>query len=184
VSAPPAPNGDGLLWQRRYGRALLVTDVIVVGSAMACAQMVSLGRPVTDFDPLTKYFGLLSVIFGLMWLGLLSAYRSRSPRIVGAGMEEYRRVLSATLSTIGVVAVTLMIFRPEYARGYLALAFPLGLVFLFVGRFACRRVLGWYRRRGQCVTSVVAVGNAAAVCSLVESLDRPGATATPSWVSA
>ena len=134
--------------------------------------MVRLGRPVTDFDPLTKYFGLLSVIFGLIWLGLLTAYRSRSPRIVGAGIEEYRRVLSATLATIGVVAVTLMIFRPEYARGYLALAFPLGLVFLVLGRAACRRVLGWYRKRGQCVNSVVAVGNAAAVRSLVQSLDR------------
>jgi exopolysaccharide biosynthesis polyprenyl glycosylphosphotransferase len=139
---------------------------------MACAQMVRLGRPVTDFDPLTKYFGLLSVIFGLMWLGLLTAYRSRSPRVVGAGVEEYRRVLSATLSTIGVVAVTLMIFRPEYARGYLALAFPLGLVFLMLGRSGCRRVLNFYRRRGRCVTSVLAVGNPVAVKSLVQSLDR------------
>ncbi|MCX2711129.1 sugar transferase [Mycolicibacterium sp. J2] len=144
----------------------------MVGAAMACAQMVRLGRPVTDFDPLTKYFGLLSVIFGFMWLGLLTAYRSRSPRVVGAGMEEYRRVLSATLSTIGVVAVTLMIFRPEYARGYLALAFPLGLVFLMLGRSGCRRVLNFYRRRGRCVTSVLAVGNPVAVKSLVQSLDR------------
>ena len=169
---PVAARHEGLGWQRRYVLALTITDVFVVGAAMACAQMVRLGRPVTDFDPLTKYFGLLSVIFGLMWLGLLTAYRSRSPRVVGAGMEEYRRVLSATLSTIGVVAVTLMIFRPEYARGYLALAFPLGLVFLILGRSGCRRVLGWYRRRGRCVTSVLAVGQPTAVKSLVQSLDR------------
>lgn len=172
TGAAHVASRDGLHWQRRYGLALVATDVVVVGAAMACAQMVRLGRPVTDFDPLTKYFGLLSVIFGLIWLGLLTAYRTRSPRIVGAGMEEYRRVLSATLSTISMVAVTLMIFRPEYARGYLALAFPLGLVFLIIGRSACRRVLCWYRRRGRCVTSVLAVGNAAAVRSLVQSLDR------------
>ncbi|MDX1874274.1 sugar transferase [Mycolicibacterium sp. 120266] len=169
---PAVAHVGGLHWQRRYVLALTITDVFVVGAAMACAQMVRLGRPVTDFDPLTKYFGLLSVIFGFMWLGLLTAYRSRSPRVVGAGMEEYRRVLSATLSTIGVVAVTLMIFRPEYARGYLALAFPLGLVFLMLGRSGCRRVLNFYRRRGRCVTSVLAVGNPVAVKSLVQSLDR------------
>lgn len=169
---PAVAHVGGLRWQRRYVLALTITDVFVVGAAMACAQMVRLGRPVTDFDPLTKYFGLLSVIFGLMWLGLLTAYRSRSPRVVGAGVEEYRRVLSATLSTIGVVAVTLMIFRPEYARGYLALAFPLGLVFLMLGRSGCRRVLNFYRRRGRCVTSVLAVGNPVAVKSLVQSLDR------------
>ncbi|WP_370070872.1 sugar transferase [Mycobacterium sp. MAA66] len=150
----------------------MVSDVFVVGTAMACAQMVRLGRPVTQFDPLTKYFGLLSVIFGLMWLGMLAAYGTRSPRIVGAGTEEYRRVLSATMSTIGVVAVTLMIFRPEYARGYLALAFPLGLVLLLLSRNLARRVLGWYRNQGRCVSSVLAVGSPAAVRSLVQSLGR------------
>ena len=62
------------------------------------------------------------------WLAMLAAYRTRSPRIVGAGVEEYRRVFSATLATVGIIAVALMIFRPEYARGYLAVALPLGLV--------------------------------------------------------
>ncbi len=60
-----ADRSQGLAWQRRYVIALTVSDVVVVGAAMACAQMVRLGgRPVTQFDPLTIYFGLLSVIFG------------------------------------------------------------------------------------------------------------------------
>ncbi len=107
-----------------------------------------------------------------MWLGMLAAYGTRSPRIVGAGTEEYRRVLSATMSTIGVVAVTVMIFRPEYARGYLAVAFPLGLVLLMISRSLARRVLSWYRKGGRCVNSVLAVGSPAAVQSLVQSLGR------------
>lgn len=167
-----ADRAQGLAWQRRYVIGLMISDVVVVSAAMACAQMVRLQRPVTQFDPLTKYFGLLSVIFGLMWLGMLAAYGSRSPRIVGAGTEEYRRVLSATMSTIGVVAVTVMIFRPEYARGYLAVAFPLGLVLLLISRSLARRVLGWYRSDGRCVNSVLAVGSPTAVISLVQSLGR------------
>ncbi len=86
--------------------------------------MVRLGRPITALDPASIYFSVLSVIVAAIWLALLAAYRTRSPRIVGAGVEEYRRVMSATLATIGVVAVALMIFRPEYARGYLAVALP------------------------------------------------------------
>jgi exopolysaccharide biosynthesis polyprenyl glycosylphosphotransferase len=167
-----ADRTQGLAWQRRYVFGLMISDVFVVGAAMACAQMVRLGRPVTQFDPLTKYFGLLSVIFGLMWLGMLAAYGTRSPRVVGAGTEEYRRVLSATMSTIGVVAVTVMIFRPEYARGYLAVAFPLGLVLLMISRSSARRVLSWYRKDGRCVNSVLAVGSPTAVHSLVQSLSR------------
>ena len=87
-SSPPlatvADRSEGPTWLRRYVFGLLVSDIVVVSAAMACAQMVRLGRPVTQFDPLTKYFGLLSVIFGLMWLGMLAAYGTRSPRIVGA----------------------------------------------------------------------------------------------------
>jgi exopolysaccharide biosynthesis polyprenyl glycosylphosphotransferase len=165
-------SADGLGWQHRYIRALVITDIVVVMAAMACAQMVRLGRPITALDPTSIYFSVLSVLVALIWLSLLAAHRTRSPRIVGAGVEEYRRVLSATLACIGVVAVLLMIFRPEYARGYLAVAFPLGLALLILGRKLARYSLIRQRRRGLCVTSVLAVGDARAVRSLVQSLTR------------
>jgi FlaA1/EpsC-like NDP-sugar epimerase len=163
---------EGPRWQRRYVHALIVTDVLVVMAAMACAQMIKLGRPITALDPASVYFSVLSVFVASIWLALLAAYRTRSPRVVGAGVEEYRRVVSATLATIGVVAVALMIFRPEYARGYLAVAFPLGLAGLMVSRNICRGYLSRQRRRGQCVVTVLAVGDARAVRSLVQSLTR------------
>ena len=149
-----------------------MTDVVVVMAALACAQMVKLGRSITTLDPASIYFSILSVFVGGIWMALFAAYRTRSPRIVGAGVEEYRRVVSATLATIGVVAVLLMIFRPEYARGYLAVAFPLGLGFLLIGRNIARSFLSRQRRRGRCVVSVLAVGDARAVRSLVQSLSR------------
>lgn len=162
----------GMHWQRRYIRALIVSDVIVISLALACAQMVRLGRPITALDPASVYFSILSAFVAIIWLTVLAAYRTRSPRIVGAGMEEYRRVISATLATIGVVAVALMIFRPEYARGYLAVAFPLGLAGLVVGRNVCRIYLASQRKQGKCVVSVLAVGDFRAVRSLVQSLTR------------
>jgi exopolysaccharide biosynthesis polyprenyl glycosylphosphotransferase len=167
VNAKAAPK-----WQRRYVRALIVADVVVVVAAMACAQMIRLGRPITALDPASIYFSVLSVFVAAIWLALLAAYRTRSPRVVGAGVEEYRRVMSATLATIGVVAVALMIFRPEYARGYLAVAFPLGLAGLLLTRNLCRYYLARQRRRGRCVVTVIAVGDARAVRSLVQGLAR------------
>ena len=99
-------------------------------------------------------------------------YRTRSPRIVGAGTEEYRRVLSASLAVVGVIAVALMIFRPEYARGYLLVALPASMGALLIGRHCCRRALLWQRRRGRCVVAVLAVGDERSVRSLVQSLSR------------
>jgi exopolysaccharide biosynthesis polyprenyl glycosylphosphotransferase len=169
-AAPAVYAANGPQWQRTYVRALVISDVVVVASGLACAQMVRIGRPITALDPLSVYFSILSICVAAIWLGLLSAYRTRSPRIVGAGVEEYRRVVSATLATIGVVAVALMIFRPEYARGYLAVAFPLGLFGLVLGRHVCRIYLSRQRRRGRCVVTVLAVGDDRAVRSLVQSL--------------
>jgi exopolysaccharide biosynthesis polyprenyl glycosylphosphotransferase len=162
----------GPRWRRRYTTALFLTDIVVVVLAVMTAQTVRLGRLFTDVDIASVYFFVASFIVAVIWLSLLAAYRTRSPRIVGAGVEEYRRVVSATLATISVIAVALMIFRPEYARGYLAVAFPLGLFGLLVGRGVCRRFLFARRRRGHCVTSVLAVGDPRAVRSLVQSLSR------------
>ena len=164
------------VWQKRYRLALIVTDVVVVILALIAAQLVRLGRPdlmlgTTDLW-VFSYYSVLSVIVAAVWLGLLAAYRTRSPRIVGAGVEEYRRVFSATLATVGVIAVGLMIFRPEYARGYLAVALPLGLVLLLGSRSACRQLLARKRRQGKCVQTVLAVGDPRAVRSLVQSLSR------------
>ena len=178
VSAPAvtpygamAPN-SGPQWQRTYVRVLAGLDVVVVVLALVLAQMVRLGRPITTWDPAQIYFAIMSIFVAGIWLILLAAYRTRSPRIVGAGVEEYRRVVSATLATIGVVAVFLMIFRPEYARGYLAVAFPLGLAGLMISRNLCRQYLVRKRRKGNCVVTVLAVGDAMAVRRLVQSFTR------------
>ncbi len=79
VSAAPARDHDGRQWQRRYGLALLITDVVVVGAAMAVRPDGTPGAPSYRFrSPHPSTSALLSVIFGLIWLGLLTAYRSRS----------------------------------------------------------------------------------------------------------
>jgi len=110
---------EGPVWQRRYKLALVVTDVLVIILALAAAQLVKLGRPdgaaATNevYYSVLSYYTVLSMYVAAVWLALLAAYRTRSPRIVGAGVEEYRRVFSATLATVGVIAVALMIFRPN-----------------------------------------------------------------------
>jgi exopolysaccharide biosynthesis polyprenyl glycosylphosphotransferase len=168
----PARPVTAVGWQRRYTQSLIMTDVLVVVAALAGAQMLRLGRPVTALDVASIYYSVASVGIAAIWLGLLAAYRSRSPRVVGAGVEEYRRVFSATLATVGVIAIVLMILRPEVARGYLAVALPAGLCGLLLSRNICRRVVAGQRRNGQWMTSVLAVGDPRSVRGLVQSMSR------------
>nr|WP_272939797.1 sugar transferase [Mycolicibacterium moriokaense] len=149
-----------------------MTDVTVVAIAMAGAQMVSLGLPVNSTDIASVYYSILSVLVATIWLTMLAVYRTRSPRVVGVGVEEYRRVMSATLATVAVIAVALMILRPGYARGYLAVGLPLGMFLLMLCRGLCRWFLARQRRRGNCMTAVLAVGDVRAVRDLVKYLSR------------
>ena len=144
-STAPAPSAEARAsragWRTRYRQAVILTDITVIAVALACAQMVKLGRPVTATDAVSVYYLILSAFVATIWLAMLAVYRTRSPRIVGVGVEEYRRVLSATMTTVAVIAVILVVLRPEYARGYLAVGLPLGMLGLLLSRNTCRRFL-------------------------------------------
>jgi exopolysaccharide biosynthesis polyprenyl glycosylphosphotransferase len=144
----------------------------VVVVAMVGAQIVNLGLPFPATDITSVYYSILSVLVAGLWLTVLAVYRTRSPRVVGVGVEEYRRVMSATLATVAIIAVVLMILRPGYARGYLAVGLPLGMFLLILGRAVWRGFLARQRRRGDSMTSVLAVGDARAVRDLVKYLSR------------
>jgi exopolysaccharide biosynthesis polyprenyl glycosylphosphotransferase len=169
TEAAPLPR---FRWKRRYTHALILTDMTVVVIAMVGAQIVNLGLPFPTADIASVYYSILSVLVAAIWLTMLSVYRTRSPRVIGVGVEEYRRVMSATLATVAIIAVALMILRPGYARGYLAVGLPLGMFLLLLGRAVCRGFLARQRRRGECMTSVLAVGDARAVRDLVKYLSR------------
>lgn len=164
------------LWRHYYGRRLVAVDVFGVVVAVGIAQWLRFGLPVDV--PTYRHFDYVVVSFAIagVWLWLLTVYRTRSPRIIGAGAEEYRRVWLATISVFGGVAIVSMLFKLDIARGYLMIALPIGVVCLLLGRFLARRVVAFRRKTlGKCMTRVLVVGNVAAVKDLVRSLTRDAA---------
>ncbi|OEI69037.1 hypothetical protein Cus16_1532 [Curtobacterium sp. ER1/6] len=95
----------------------------------------------------------------LLWMLLLSGFRTRDPRIAGIGSEEYRRLVTASLVAGATVAVVAYATRLDIARGYVAIAFPLGLVLLALGRKGVRTVLAHRRALGQQLLDVLLVGD-------------------------
>jgi exopolysaccharide biosynthesis polyprenyl glycosylphosphotransferase len=65
-----------------------------------------------------------------------------------------------------------MLVKFEFARGYLAIALPLGLLGLLLSRRLGRQIVAARRRRGEYLTSVLVVGELAPARALVESLAR------------
>ncbi|WP_458317375.1 sugar transferase [Mycolicibacterium brisbanense] len=170
-------RGTLRVWQRRYARWLVWSDAIVIVAAVALAQALRFGS-VTG-DRLALYsnvdYAFVSVAVLAAWLTALAVQHSRAPQVLGHGLEEYRRVWTATLAVFAIVALVSSVFRLDIARGYLALALPLGLVALTVNRMLTRRYVARQRRNGRFINSVLAVGHLSSARALVTSLARqPG----------
>ncbi|MFE9324772.1 sugar transferase [Nocardia sp. NPDC052278] len=175
--SPTLPRSERERWQAEYVRRLATTDFAVIAVAVGLAQLIRFGGPVAPplAWPMPYEIGytVVSVLLALTWLAFLAACNSRSPQVVGSGSEEYRRLVSATLRLFGALAIMSLIFQIEFARGYLAIALPLGLVGLMVSRLLRRLHTRQRRRReGEYRTSVLVVGWPEAAQAMATAFSR------------
>jgi exopolysaccharide biosynthesis polyprenyl glycosylphosphotransferase len=157
-------------WERRYAANLLITDTVVVCGAVILAQYVRFGSTSTTpsyaVHLVTAYTALLAII----WMSALALFHSRCPRYIGAGIEEYRRVVTASCWTFGTIAIAELLLKLNLSRGYLAVALPAGILGLVLSRLMWRGYVARKRVGGQYQTSVLAIGDRAAVEHLAKEL--------------
>ncbi|MCH9732639.1 MAG: sugar transferase [Actinomycetia bacterium] len=161
-------------WQQGYSRRLVAIDLVGVVMAVGLAQWLRFGT-LPGAERTFQYwnYSAVSISIAFIWMVALSINHSRSLRVVGTGAEEYRRVFLATLAVFGGVAIVSMLFKLHIARGYLMIALPAGIIFLFffrwIARLAVRRARAKY---GRCITRVLVVGSSSAVQDLTTSFAR------------
>lgn len=160
------------VWERQYIARLRVTDVLAVVLSVALAQIVRFGGVETTGLTNSVIYTGVSVAVASVWIAFLAIFRTRSTRVIGNGAEEYRRIVSATFRLFGVIAIISLLFRIDFARLYLAIALPVGLVALLVSRWLWRKVVTRLRSEDKYKTSVLIVGSRAAAVSMAESFER------------
>ena len=84
-------------------------------------------------------------------------------RIVGAGADEFQRILRAGVSLTACVAVFSYATKVDLGRGYVVLALPSLTAFDLLARYALRKRLHRQRRLGICTRRAVVVGPARTV---------------------
>ena len=159
-------------WQRRYSGRLRITDSVIVCAAVLFAQYVRFGESPRTAGYPGQLMTLYSVLFAALWLSSIAVFDTRSPRVIGAGIDEYRRVSTASFWTFGIIAMATLLAKIELARGYLAIALPLGTIGLLASRVVWRHHLARMRARGKCQTMVLAIGDRPGVSHLVHQLTR------------
>jgi exopolysaccharide biosynthesis polyprenyl glycosylphosphotransferase len=167
---PPLPVRRTRPWQRWHLVALTSTDVAAVaGSAgvalhLAAPSGLGLGAP---------YVALLAAAV-LAWLVLGSVSGAYEVRIVGAGTEEYKRVLNTAVRYAALVALTSYALQADLARTVVLTGLPLTVLVVLLTRHAVRTGLAVARRHGAATRRVLVVGEQQPAFDMAARLTRAG----------
>lgn len=166
------PAAASTNWMVRYPRRLALIDALVVLWATSGALLIRFGlQDDTGVDSLWTY-GWITVILSITWWVMLTAWDTRSPRVLGSGPEEYKRVFAASLWLFGIIAIVSYGFQYDTARGYVGLALPAGVVGLLLARWMTRQFLSTERKRGHSTSRILLLGGHDAVDHLATSLRK------------
>lgn len=171
----PTPAGD---WRRGYAARLAVTDFLVLIWVVFGVQLAWLGleSEAAGFSgsrgDIAVSYTVVSLSIITIWMGALHFYDSRSPRVVGVGSIEYKQITNASVRVVGLLAIVAFIFKIDLARGYILIAFPVGVLVLLASRWMWRQWLAVQRQRGSFSSLVLLVGSEESVTHIASQLAR------------
>lgn len=171
---PAVPAGGDAVrrWRDQYSQYLRISDSVVVFASVLLAQAVRFGEIANTSGYSDPTMTLFSFLFAALWLSALAVFQTRSTRIIGAGIDEYRRIGTASFWTFGIIAMVTLLAKVDLARGYLAIALPVGTFGLLASRSMWRKHLCRKRAQGECQNRVLAIGDRQSVTHLAHELAR------------
>jgi exopolysaccharide biosynthesis polyprenyl glycosylphosphotransferase len=180
AALPGLASPRTIAWASRLGRRLFLLDLLMVAIAVSVALRARFGGGVTsariggrtDWLPMSSYTAL-GIVLAVAWMGAIYCARTYDGRVIGIGVDEYKRVMRGSLWLWGAVAIVCYAGRVEMARTVVAIAFPLGTLLLLVGRYAARKVLHRSRQHSHAWShKVLVVGGVKETDELVAELGR------------
>jgi len=179
-TAPPSvPARRGRSdWTHTLTNSLRITDTALVSAAVFAGFAFNTdGLSLTaEGSGHTRHLAI-ALILGFLWLGSLEVYRTRDPKVLGVGPEEYKRVLSASFRVFGFLGIVAVVFRLEAVSSFVLVSLPLGLLALTGSRWSFRRWLSREKSRGRCLSRAIVVGEPQDVRYVIKQINRKSGTA-------
>ena len=154
---------------RVYATRAIIWDFIAITAAGIVGFTLRWAIPfnVEISDP--TYVSLV-VIVVLAWMAVMVLRGAYDTRVLGVGSEEFKRVVSATATVFGAVAIVVFAFKLDLSRGFVP--FTTGLLLLLVVRWVLRAWLRHERRYGHFLHRTVVIGAEPQKSEIVDMLDR------------
>lgn len=158
-------------WRAKLHALQFVVDAVAVSAAVA-VTFLALFRPTQTAGDSGLFYMAIAPVVAAAWVIALEWSDSRSYRVAGTGLEEYRRVITASVGIFGLLAITSYVFQVELSRALFVTTLPLGLLLLLGGRLIVRQFLSRLRGQGRAMTGALLVGSADNLNGLLADLDR------------
>ena len=114
----------------------------------------------------------LTAALPIAWITFVALARGYEARIIGAGADEFRRIINAGIALTAAVAIVSYATTANVARGYVVIAMPCVVALDMVARYWLRKRLHKVRALGGCMRRAVAVGHPKDVEALINELRR------------
>ncbi|WP_233205854.1 sugar transferase [Cryobacterium sp. Y82] len=161
-------------WHAVYSTRLSLSDFFVLLWVVFGVQIAWFGfdrasLAVRSTDLAVSYTSV-SVILIASWMVALNLYGTRTDRVLGTGFDEYKLIAGASIRLFGLLAIVAYLFKIDVARGYILLAFPVGIVVLIFSRWMWRQWLVAQRSRGQFTSRVILIGTQESSAHIADEL--------------
>lgn len=152
---------------------IALVDLLVLSAVAALAAIgrteLPLFTKLSDLDDSIIVIAPLLVVGWMIALAIGGAYRSSH---FGAGVEEYRSVLYASIGLAAAVGIACFMAKYELSRGFFVLVFVLGTTGLLLSRAVLRRALHRARVHGRLTERTLLVGSMSHVDEIATVLSR------------
>lgn len=161
---------------RRVFKALPLTafavDTVIVGGAIGSAATLRETGALLDTAAAVDNLPLVALLISLGWVLLIWIRGGYDLEVFGAGVEEYKRVASASALAAALVGIGCYLAKYPLSRGFFLFSFVVGVPALLLARYLMRRAFQRARRQGHFRRHVVIVGTAASTDEIVGVLRR------------
>jgi exopolysaccharide biosynthesis polyprenyl glycosylphosphotransferase len=157
-------------WRSGYVRRTVVLDALCAAAAGVLGWLFWFSWSGLEAPPHPPFW--IVAFVPLVWVPAMVVARTYEQRFLWVSVEEYRRVLGASVVLVAAVGTVSWAFHMHLARGFVVVALPLTTVLTLLQRFAHRHWLYRQRRRGRYQQTTILVGHLRSVAALDEQLQR------------
>jgi exopolysaccharide biosynthesis polyprenyl glycosylphosphotransferase len=156
---------------RVYATRAILLDLLAVTVAGVVGFILRWAIPYSVELNNPTYLSFVVIIVA-SWMVVLVLRGAYDTRMLGVGSEEFKRVVSATATVFGAVAIVAFALKLDLSRGFVLITFAVGIVLLLTVRWSLRAWLRHERQYGHFLHRTIVVGAEPMKTDIVDMLDR------------